>query len=178
MTDRYLTKLEVENIPQKDLPLIVLTDNAYSFFAWAIREHCHGVYNHFALMIHEGKFATQDMLFREVPSKDYLKGKHRLKFIHCPLWLPYKKRIFTEMINDELNRHWFHRRYDFLQLIGFLTGIRKLQIPWLRVCSDWADYIKVMDSNFPTGQHLSPIEINEYTKTHGNYKVYGRYVPD
>ena len=177
MADNWLTKEQVLNIPAKDLPLVVLSRGFYSRIAVEISRFDHSLYNHFMWMIHPGKFVSQDFLFREVPAKDYLQGKHQLKFWYSRSWLPQKKLMVIDAIEDELKKHWIKRRYDFLQIIGIKLHIRQLQIPWLHICSDRADYLKILDSRYQ-GKHLTPGEVNEWFKKCSGNEVYGKHTPD
>jgi len=179
MSDRITTDpQEVLDITQEDLPLLVLSDNVRSLFAWGIRLHEHGSYNHFIWMIKPGEFISQDALLHTVPAKDYLTGKHRLKFIRGNFTQIEKERIISTL-NDNLNQSWFRRLYDPLQILGIAIGAKWLQIPGhSRICSDFAGMLKLVDSDYDL-KHPSPTEVNEYTKSHQKkYSVYLRFIPD
>ncbi len=177
MTDRLLTIDEVMNIPETDLPLIVLSRNYYSHFATEISEFQGSIWNHFMWAIHPGKVVTQGFLFKDVDFKNYLTGKHQLKFWTSSKWTSIRRLLLTRTLEDCLNQPWYLRRYDFLQILGIKLHIRKLQIPWLKICSDWADEIKLMDKTF-LGEHMTPGEVNEWCKKQDTYSVYGRFYPN
>jgi len=77
---------DVLTISKADLPLMVFSDNMRSFLSWGIKAHEHGCYNHFMWMIEPDKFISQDWILHEVPVEEYLKGKHRLKFVRGTNW--------------------------------------------------------------------------------------------
>ncbi|MFC1895602.1 hypothetical protein ACFL0Q_02920 [Thermodesulfobacteriota bacterium] len=76
---KWLTRQDVLDIPQRDLPMLVLSDNLRSVMSARIKEHESGCYNHMMWMRRPGFFASQDRLFREVPAEKYL-DRHRFKF--------------------------------------------------------------------------------------------------
>jgi hypothetical protein len=175
--DRFLTAREILCIPEKDLPLIVLSRNYYSHFATEIGQTTKSLWNHFMWMIHPGKFATQDWIFHEVPVVDYLDGSYNLKFWTCSIWNSVRRLLLIRTIEDYLKLPWYRRQYDVLQILGIKLHIRKLQLPFWKICSDWADEIGVVDPRF-IGHHMTPGEVNEWCKKTGDYVVYGKHVPN
>jgi len=179
MTDRYLTKAELLSIPETDLPLLVLSDNPYSFFAWGIRVHEKGYYNHLMWMHKPGILASQDGIFREAPLKKYL--GHRLKFWTNETWTALQKAAIKETIQIDLNRFWLWRLYDPVAIIGQWTGCESIQIPGLDICSDKGKYIKKADRIFDL-KRPSPKDVNSWLEEAEQYlrgyRVWARYVPD
>ena len=174
----WLTKEQIMNIPKEHLPLFVLSRYYFSRFATEISIFDRSLWNHTLWMIHPGKFVSQDFLFREVPAEKYLSGEHQLKFWHSLSWLPQKRLMVIDAMEEELKKNWFFRRYDFLQIIGIKLHLRQLQIPWLHICSDRADYLKILDSRYREGMHLTPGEVNEWFKKCSGNSVYGKFTPD
>jgi hypothetical protein len=173
----YLDREDVLNIKEEFLPLAVLSRNFYSHFATEIGQFDKSVWNHFMWMIHPGKFVSQDWLFHEVPAEKYLEGKHMLKFWHSPTWAVPDRLSLIADLEACLKQPWYKRSYDFLQLIGIKIGLRKLNLPWLRICSDWADRFKKVDKDFE-GKHLTPGESNKWCENRcPPYEVFGRYYP-
>lgn len=170
---------DVLKIPDEDCPLMVLSDNARSFFAWGIRLHEKGVYNHFMWLIRPGILASQDMTFREVPVANYLKGKHRLKFIRGKHWTKSIQIAIRLLLREQLNLPFIQRLYDPLQIIGIAIGFKWLQIPGhSRICSDFGYILKKLNDGYNL-KHPSPTEINKYTKENQDkYEVYLRFIPD
>jgi hypothetical protein len=174
----YFTKEEVLNITQDQLPLAVLSRNYYSNFAAEISRFDRSVWNHFMWMIHPGKFVSQDWVLHEVPAENYMKGEHQLKFWSSVNWREEDRRSLVRNLEDELSEPWWKNRYDVLQLLGIKFHIRGLQIPWMRICSDWGDRLKIVDRDF-IGCHLTPGEINRWFEGRANLGyVAGRYYPE
>jgi len=180
MQHKWLTIKDVRNIPADDLPLLVLSDNTMSLLSLGIKFHQRGAYNHLMWMRQPGYFATQDMLFKEVPINKYLTGKHRLKFWSFN-FSEGSKNFIRNMIYTDLCRPWYKRLYDPLQIIGKLFRTPKLQLPYFDICSDKAKYLRHVDKTFcaDVPRHRSPSEINHYLqKRLHTYFVYGRHVSD
>lgn len=177
MGDRVLLYDEVINIPEEDLPLMVLSRNYYSHIATEITEFQGSVWNHFMWMIHPKKVVSQDMLLHEIGIENYLQGKHQLKFWASSKWGSINRLLLVRTLEDCLKKPWYKRRYDVLQILGIKLHLRKLQIPWMRICSDWADELKLMDKNF-IGEHMTPGEVNEWCKKQETYSVYGKFYPN
>jgi len=174
---KYLTKGDVLNIPAECLPLAVLSRGYFSHFATEISIFEHSVWNHFMWMIHPGKFLTQDWILHEVPAENYLQGKHQLKFWHSTFWSDPRREMLIKALEKEVAKPWWSHRYDLLQLIGIRTGIRQLQIPWMRICSDWADFILLLDDAYE-GKHLTPGEVNRWFESQPKYQPFGRFYPE
>lgn len=174
----YYCKEDVMNIKQDQLPLLVLSRSYYSHFATEISIFDKSVWNHFMWMIHPGKLVSQDAIFHEVPAEDYLSGKYQLKFWTSRSWSAQSRLTLIDALEDELAEPWWKHRYDVMQIIGIKLHIRMLQIPWMRICSDWADYIKVLDKEF-AGKHLTPGEVDRWCRDQmqRGYEVSGRYYP-
>jgi len=177
VTKKFLTKEEVLKITQEQLPLAVLSRNYYSTIAAEISCFDKTVWNHFMWMVHPGKFLTQDWILHEVPAEIYLQGKHQLKFWFSPFWPDSRRAMLIAALEKEVEKPWWKHRYDLLQLIGIRTGIRELQIPWMRICSDWADFILLLDDNYE-GKHLTPGEVNRWFEGQPNYCPFGRFYPE
>jgi hypothetical protein len=180
MVDRITTNPnDVINIPEEDLPLMVLSDNVYSFFAWGIRAHQHGIYNHFMWLVEPGILYSQDWVYHKVPIENYLQGRHRLKFITGKTWSrPMRQVIKIELLKD-LRQPWYKRLYDPLQIIGIFIGWGWLQIPGsARICSDFGRVLTKIDKGYDL-KYPSPSDINRWTKARPNrYEVYLRFIPD
>lgn len=179
MTDRITTDPnDVLMIPAEDLPLMVFSDNIRSFFSWGIKAHEHGCYNHFMWMIEPGKFVSQDWIFHEVPAENYLYGKHRLKFVRGKNWGFVQKTRIRIALRLALNKSWWKRLYDPVQIAGIAIGAKWIQIPGLGICSDYGSVLKEIDYHYDL-KHPSPTDINLYTKSNQDrYEVYLRFVPD
>ena len=166
------------NIPEKDLPLIVLSDDLRSILNWGIRWHTRGIYSHVMEMHKAGKFATQTFTFREVPAEKYMKNYMRLKFWRINKLTPTQKKKWKEYVWADHNAPWIRRRYDFLGvLLGQFLGIRQIQSPFCKYCSERiADRLSLLGHYPPIKPN--PTELNEYFEENENFEVYGRYFVD
>ncbi len=178
MEDRRLSAEEVLKIPQELLPLMVLSDDLYGLFALTIRQHQQGCYNHFMWMHWPGFFASQGLFFEEVPAQKYLQGRHRLKFWHCPGWTPQERGTIIDAIAKDLAKPKLKTRYDWLQILGIAVGLRYLNLPGLRICSDYIEYLRLVDKGYDLKPHPSPPEVNCWLEEHEHYQVYGRFYVD
>jgi hypothetical protein len=174
---RYLTREDVLNVPPECLPLAVLSRGYYSHFATEISQFQKSVWNHFMWMIHPGKLVTQDALFHEVPAEEYLTGRYQLKFWTSFHWTAEGRVRLARALEEALTRPWYKRQYDFLQILGIKLRLRQLQIPGLKICSDWANYTEILDPDFQ-GNHLTPGEVDEWFAKNEKYMVYGKFYPE
>jgi len=169
---------DVLTISKADLPLMVFSDNMRSFLSWGIKAHEHGCYNHFMWMIEPDKFISQDWILHEVPVEEYLKGKHRLKFVRGTNWNFIQNTRIRIALRLALNKRWYKKLYDPLQILGIAVGFKWLQVPGLEICSDYGYVLKEINYNYDL-VHPSPTEVNQYCKNNQDrYEVYLRYFPD
>lgn len=178
--DKVTTNIwDVINIPEDDLPLMVFSDNATSFFAWGIRVHCHEVYNHFMWLVDPQTLYSQDWIYHRVPIQNYLQGKHRLKFVTGKTWSKPMKQAIKLMLLRDLREPWYKRIYDPLQIIGHWFRMPWLQIPGTtRICSDFGRVLFEIDKEYNL-KYPTPSDVNKWTKERSNrYKVYLRFIPD
>ena len=179
--ERWMKAEDIKNISKKDTPLLVISDAVQSMVAARIKSLQNGTYNHLLWLINvndKNIFASQDSTFRLVSLSDYVTHKHRLKFWYNPDWTDEEKAVILGSIQSHLELPWYKKLYDPLQIIGIRLGIRWLQLPGARICSDYADLLGLIDSNYNLKRHPSPPEVNRWLKTQNKYKVYGRYSPD
>lgn len=170
---------DVSAIPERDLPLLVFSDNMRSFLSFGIKAHQKGAYNHFMWMVHPEKFVSQGWILKEEDAAEYLKGWHRLKFVSGRHWSDMDKRAIKSSLFNDLKRPWHKKLYDPLQIIGIAIGLKQLQLPGkIRICSDYAALLALSDGGYQM-EHPSPTQVNEYTKKNSDkYQVYMRYIPD
>ena len=166
---------EIEAIPQEMLPMLVLSANNMSFLSWAIERRTKSHYAHVMWLHKPGFFATQDWWYREVPIRKY-EGT-RLKLWHNKNWRHQDKIQITYRINAELEKPKWQTRYDLLAIFGQLLGKVHIEHPWTKICSDWANLMKLSDSDYDL-QHPSPGDVNQWLKEHPKYACYTRYLPD
>ena len=137
------------SIKAADLPKIILVDDRKSLFGKAIKWHTKEKYTHVMEMHKEMKVASQDLGgFKERSLEDYLQPHITLKFCSYQDESPiaYKKREkWKESIQADLTpppgffakiKHFWQNRYDFLGIIGQLLGVRWINNPWKKYCSE------------------------------------------
>ena len=177
--EHWFSKEDVYNIIET--PLLVLSDNVQSVVAARIKKLQRGSYNHLMYLTKkdgENVFVTQDATLQIADLDKYVDDRHRLKFWYNPDWTAKQKQIINNELFSELDRPWYKRLYDPIQIIGIRFGMRWLQLPGtFKICSDHADILKLVDERFNL-EHPSPPEVNRWLKKHDEYKVYGRYTPD
>jgi hypothetical protein len=154
----------------------VLEDDLSGFFAAAVKKHTDGCYGHFMWMIHPGVFASQNLTYRTLAVKD-VADTCRLKLWYCKTWTPENRHSVIKTIEDKLNQPWYKRLYDFPAILGQLTW-KQIQLPYLSICSDYGDYIKLCDPTYNLN-YPDPENVNKWLEQRNDkYEVYGRYIPD
>lgn len=161
------------DISEKDLPLIVLTDDRRGFLSWIIKRRTGRNYAHIMEMSRIGYFASQNFGgFKEVPVIRYMKSQIILKF-----WKPRltdeQKKLWIDMVKADLKAPWINRRYDWLGVIGQALGIRWLQIEAMKYCGERlnARLRFVYKTLFPYQQ--TPGEQNEMFKKDIRFDLFG-----
>lgn len=163
------------SIEEKHLPLLVLSSDAKSFMAWAIRRRTDSHYSHLMWMHRKGFFASQNMYYKEIPIKDF--KNIRLKLWRKTNWRPQDKARIIYRIEEELKKPKWKTRYDFLAILGQLVGMVKIQTPWTHICSDWAELLQYGDLNYNL-QCPDPGDVNKWLETQTAYECFMRYIPD
>jgi hypothetical protein len=176
MNDTWLTKKQILEIKEKHFPLLVLVFNYRSLISTGITMKTAGAYNHLMWAYRPGYFASQGWFFSEVKMEKYLQS-HRMKFWTNKSWTDRQKRILNIRIRAELTKPRWKTRYDVLAILGQAIGITGLQVPWTKICSDHADYLKLIDARYDL-VHPSPEDVNTWLKQHSDYEVFGRFVND
>lgn len=176
MSENWFTKDDILNLDQEHFPLLVLSYNYRSFLSVGITWKTEGAYNHLMWAYRPGIFATQDWWYREVNMEKYMTS-HRLKFWTNKNWQKRQKQILNIRIHAELVKPRWKTRYDLLAILGQAIGVTGIQVPWTNICSDHADYLKLVDPRYNL-VHPSPQDVNEWLKLHEDYQVFGRFVND
>ena len=176
---RLLTADEVRNIPDEDLPLLVVSYGIGSPISTAIVGLRGGNYNHLMYYATKGHLASQGATFCDVPIDEYLK-RHTMKFITNINWTAKDKADILDAIRKDLTLPFYRRWYDIVGCVSQMTRFTKwIHVPWLSICSDYGRYLAIYDKHYKL-KLPTPSEVNEYTKTHREigYRVRGRYRPD
>ena len=180
MADYLLTRAQMNAIPG---PAICLSDNLgagfwSSFFAWGIREHEQGFYNHAFCLLAPGRCVSQNWKCEQEPLSDYLDGKHRVKIWAIKGLTEYQSGAIRAALVDDARAG---RRYNWVGIIGQWTGWRSLGLPGRDYCSEYAAQIMRMfdpDAAAGLGDHPAPSEIDAFCKLHPErYYVAGIFDP-
>ena len=180
MSDRFVTPAEILMISEHEYPLVVLSESLYRFVGWRIRKHTRSPWNHAMWLYRPGWLATQNWMYRAVPVERYLDGNYRLKLVYNARWTARDKLNLRRRIESELRGGIVRRHYDWLgTFIGQLTGLRWLQLPYAKYCSERVgDDLRTVEPEFDIAKP-SPADINRWTKAHNPpWRVHSRFDPD
>ena len=160
-------------IPERDLPLIVLTDDRRSLISWIIKARTKRNYGHVMELYRPDWYASQNFGgFKEVPIIKYIKPQIILK-LWKPILTDEQRKLWISMVRADLRAPWINRRYDWLGVIGQALGIRGLQIEAMKYCSERvnARLRLVYKTQFPYQQ--TPGEQNEMFKKDNRFELFG-----
>lgn len=165
---------------EKELPIIIFEEDKRGMFGFAIR-WLTGNYNHVEIMTNLGKVASQTFKgYKEYPIEKILDKQTFMKFWQFD---PVDRReidIIKEQVRKDLNKPWYAKRYDFLGLIGQLTGIRWIQSPFGKFCSESVAanlrLIPRLAKVIPA--RPNPSELNQILKTMPDMKLLGYFWRD
>jgi len=172
-------RIDPLQIPESDLPLIVMEEDRRSFLGWAIKDHSKGNYNHICEMTKPGMVASQDPCgFKEKPIDVYLKPQIFLKFWRYMPLTAQIKETWLSGIDKELKQSGWARRYDFLGILGQAINVRWLQSPWAHYCSERvAEHIqKPLNIDIP--KKPTPNDMNMAFNKDARFEVYGYWFMD
>jgi len=171
---KLLSHDDLLDIPQTELPLLVLTDNLRSWWSWRIKRHTGGYYNHVMWMHRPGLVVSQDRRLRARPITDYLRGNHRIK-LWTGCWTPATRCVMQQRIAFQLALT--ERRYDWVGIIGQRLGLPWLNCPGRFYCSEHAATILRLAEPFFVNRHPTPADIDAWCKTQPQMVVYGLHDP-
>jgi hypothetical protein len=172
----YMTEDEILEIPERDLPLAVLSSNATSPFAFGIMVKRKAIWNHFMWMHKPGFLATQDLTYREVPVQNYFGYNKRLKFWRNPNWTDVERHEIRRQIYIWLSKPPLTTFYDWVAIIGQALNLVWIQNPATRICSDYGSFLRESGVDLEYNlKHPAPDQIDDWFNSHSNYQVYGRY---
>lgn len=163
-------------ISKRTLPLLVLSDEVRGPISFLIKVHSKGNYGHTMWLIEPNVLASQGGLYKRVPLKKYLTGRHRLKF-----WKPdltgVEKTELIKTINKALNQPWWKRMYDYVGIFGQLFRLKSIQLPFQNYCSERdSAYIRKYIPKIPL--RPSPPELNRACEKIERMHYYGHYFLD
>lgn len=180
---------QILQIPTWMLPMPVFAFNPLAFMSFAAGVKTRGQYGHFMWLIDPNEFASQSWWFQSVPIVPAGDGpghydKYILKFVYNPAWTDLQRAIIIAEIRRDLARPWWQTAYDVPQLLGHLVGLKWIQLPGFEVCSDRADYIRLVDSCYDL-YRPTPTDVNILMKSlkwspvfpgKSGFLVYGRTI--
>lgn len=121
MTNKNLHLIDLYTIPQRCLPMVVVSAGD-SIVSKAIRWWTHGNYSHVMWLWRPGFFASQDLLgYREVPVSKYADG-HKLRLFYFPGWNENIRKSLLHRIGTRIVLPWHRRRYDVVGIAGHVLG--------------------------------------------------------
>lgn len=166
-------KINPNDFTENQLPIIIVAEDRQGMFGWAIKWHSKDNYNHVEVMVHLGKVATQNPGgFKEVPISKIMTKQAFLKFWQFDPVDRTEIGNIIKLVEQELAKP---PQYDFLGLIGQLTGLRWIQNPWKEYCSEGVAMffrtIKRLLGIIPP--RPNPSELNQIFKTMPDMKLLG-----
>lgn len=163
---------------KSDLPIIIFVEDRQGFFSWAIRWHSKDNYNHAEIMVNPGQVASQNPNgYKEIPIDKLLTKQTFMKFWQFDPVIKSEIDIIKETVNKDLKKPWHSKRYDFLGLIGQLTGLRWIQSPWGKFCSESvaANLRLIPRLKEVIPPRPNPSELNQILKTMVDFKLLGYF---
>jgi hypothetical protein len=150
-------------------PQLCFVDNAFGGFSLLVKKKTHGPYGHFMYLIGKNRLASQWWYF-QLQKLDQYEGDY-IKFVDIPAWTDGQRTEMLRAINADLDLPWYRTLYDIPGVIGEWFGWNWCNLPGFDFCSERGKYIPGYDL-----KHPSPVELDQWTRTHGG-SVTGRYNP-
>lgn len=168
-------------LTESQLPIIILVEDRQGMVGWAIRWHNKSNYNHIQWMVKLGKVASQDPTgYKEKPIEKCMRSQAFMKFLQFDPIDREEIKIITDQIEKDLAKPWWKKRYDFLGIIGQFTGLRWIQSPWAKFCSERVAtnlrLIPRLEKIIP--KRPNPSELNTIFKSMAEMKLLGYWYAD
>lgn len=162
-------------ITDKHCPVFISSVNINNFISFLIRKRT-GSINHSMIMRRPGYVVSQDSVYHEVPIEKYMKKGNILRFWVCKDITDNERGKIMSGINSDLELPWYKRAYDYPGvLLGQLTGLRFLNVPWLNYCSEKVrKRVKVLIPDIK--KHPTPAELDTLYKKNERFKFLGQIV--
>ena len=181
-------------IPEKDLPLLVFSDQTSGIVEFFIKFRTKGNYSHVMWQIHPNEFVSQGNTYARVKMEKYMKANSRLKFVSLEGVTPKGIAAIKKSIEAKLALPWYKKAYNWLGILGQATGIKWLNTPGLEYCSqDVPQHLKIALAQCPEGFpaplngiiknipiNPSPQQFNEYLHDFHStaFPVFGKWEGD
>lgn len=162
-------------------PYLVFTDNLNSWLSAKIKRHTNGDYSHCFWYLGGDVAVSQDWIYHKVNMrKKYLQGKHRVKVwkVKHEGGYGWPDSMINAHIKRRLNRGFFSKLYDLKGIIGQWLGVRSIQSPWRKFCSESVgDAIRAPVTGFNIYKP-NPSEINKFCEANADeFHCIGVYDP-
>lgn len=159
---------------EERLPLVVLTDNLFSFVSWRIRVHTLSAYNHVGVCVRPRRVAEQGWRFREADLAGYLEGRHRVKLWRAD-WANEEQCAQMRQATEELLER--RGRYDWLGIVGQALGWR-----WLNsrrhYCSEAVAWVLRAGGYAGLDAHPSPGDLDRAFRESSGWTCIGVFDPN
>lgn len=179
--DENYKRIDPLKFTESSLPIFIVAEDRWSLFGWAIRNHSKDNYNHAEIMVKLGKVASQDPGgYREITIEKCLVKQAFLKFWQFDPVDRKEIDIIRQQVEKDLVKPWWKRRYDFFGIIGQGLGLRWIQSPWGKYCSESVAanlrLIPRLQSIVP--RESNPSELNQVFKAMPDMKLLGYWWSD
>lgn len=168
-------------IPLSEYPCWVWSDHNSDVISSLIKIRTKANYSHVMIMIAPGVCASQGFTtYSKVPIQNYMHSGNRLKFIGLNGVTPEGRKQIIASVERKLKSPWYRKIYDWLGIVGQITGATWIQTPFFDFCSEDAFYhVQKTELEYPTEFTLalsealrglpkngSPGKHDEYSKQH------------
>ena len=175
--DRRMEKeiIKPHEIIMEQCPVFVSACDIRGFLGFGIRARTRGDVNHSMIMRRPGYFASQNLLYREVPLKRYVRPGVLLKFWQCVDITEEERLAITTVIWQDLRKPWWKRMYDFPGIVGQAVGLRWINIPWLNYCTEKvASRVRILIPGLR--KKPTPEELDRAYELSPRFRMIGYYV--
>lgn len=171
---------DVKSLSPSDCPMICLCSGFMSVFGFLVSLVTKDFWSHMQWLRLPSTFASQWWYFTTFPVDKYT--NYSLKFWYNPLWTTDEKAILCKAIDDRLALPKWKTFYDIIGVVGEFFHFNWLNLHKFEFCSETIRLLGLVDpecKNWIENINTSPTpeEVNEWLKSSGLYKVWGRVQP-
>jgi hypothetical protein len=171
-----------DHLGRHPTPMAVFSKSLDSVISARISGVTRHPYNHFMWLDSPTTVISQDWMLRRRWIEEYTDQDHILKFVTSDTWEGQRDSMRRELV-WLVNRPWYYRLYDVLQIVGHRLGMPWLHIPGLSICSDLGRVIHRADPEYNL-RHATPADVDNWMRARsrvsgmGAYYVVCRYAPE
>lgn len=172
---KKLKIIDPYDIKLRDYPVFIQAGDMRSFLGWGIKMRTKSNFNHSMVSRKIGYVCSQSWTYKEIPIERYMKPYIILKFWTCKDMTDEEyKQIYDKIVRD-LSLPWWKRMYDFPGIIGQAIGLRWINIPGLKYCSERvSSKVRIL---IPTlGKHPTPEDIDTAFKKSPRFECIGYWL--